>query len=181
MYVVVDIETTGLSRKRHRITEIAAARVRDGRIVDEFHTLVNPGVPIPRFITHLTGITDEMVRYEPPVHKVLPHFLEFLSDDVVVAHNATFDCNFLAHNAACCGCRFSNGRICTRLLANRLLPDVPSKRLGVLCRHLGIANEHAHRARGDVLATVELFAKMKEMLSTRGIREPEEIMVFQRS
>lgn len=178
--VVVDIETTGLSNKRHRITEIAAALIDDDGIIDEFHTLVNPGVPIPGFITGLTGITDEMVRYEPPIQKVLPYFLDFLADNVIIAHNATFDCNFLSLNAERhCGCNLPNSRICTRMLANRLLPGLPSKKLSVLCEHFDIHNEQAHRARADVLATIDLFERFREMLAAHGICDTEGIIEFQ--
>ena len=90
-YVILDLETTGLSKKRHRITEIAAVRIKNKKIVDEFQTLVNPKQRIPSFITRLTGITNDMVREAEPIEKVLPSFLDFLGDHTIVAHCATFD------------------------------------------------------------------------------------------
>src|SRR3989338_1916169 len=149
MYTVVDIETTGLSRSYHQITEIAALRMRNGRVVDSFESLVNPGVHIPSFITRLTGINNEMVRDAPRIERVLPGFVDFLGKDVFVAHNATFDYGFLEHNARRCGRELGNARLCTRKLAHRLFPDLERKRLVDLCSHLDVANLRAHRATGD--------------------------------
>ena len=82
----------------HKITEIGAVKVKGDSVVEEFQTLVNPKQHIPRFITRLTGITNEMVKGELPIQKVLPSFLDFIGDNVMVAHNATFDYGFLHHN-----------------------------------------------------------------------------------
>src|SRR6187431_651802 len=98
-FVVVDLETTGGSPASSAITEIGAVKTRGGEIVGEFQTLVDPGGPIPPFIVALTGITDAMVYAAPPIEEVLPAFLEFLGDAVLVAHNAPFDTGFL--RAAC--------------------------------------------------------------------------------
>ena len=86
MYTVVDIETTGLSKEYHHITEIAAVKIRQGRIVDSYETLINPQVRIPSFITHLTGIDNQMVKHAPMISQVLPSFVDFLGEDVFVAH-----------------------------------------------------------------------------------------------
>lgn len=98
-YIVLDIETTGLSKYMHNITEIAAVKIKDDKIVDEFHTLINPKEPIPRFITRLTGITNEMVKNSPTIKEALPDFLEFLGSTTIIAHNATFDYGFIEYNA----------------------------------------------------------------------------------
>ncbi len=178
-YVIVDIETTGLSRHHHRITEIAAARLRDNTIIDEFHTLINPHTPIPRFITRLTGIDNELVKDAPPIVSALPAFLDYLSNDILVAHNAPFDYGFLHHNAAQhLDRQLTNEMLCTRRLASRLLPQLPSKRLGRVCEHLNITNERAHRARGDVHATAQVFAKFLDMLQQRDITKQEDIIKF---
>ncbi|MCB9359087.1 3'-5' exonuclease [Candidatus Woesearchaeota archaeon] len=179
VYTVVDIETTGLSKHRHRITEIAAARIEDGKIVDEFQTLVNPGVRIPGFITRLTGIDDEMVKDAPRIEDVIPKFADFLGDNVLVAHNAAFDYGFLSHNALTNNIQLGNERICTRKIANRLLPDLRSKKLGCLCEHFGVQNIQAHRAMADVHATVGIFNNMVDMLSEKGFKEKEDILKFQ--
>lgn len=175
MYTVVDIETTGLSKHYHRITEIAAVKLRNGRIVDSFETFVNPHMKIPMFITKLTGITNEMVKEAPPIQKVMPEFVEFLGKDVFVAHNATFDYGFL--NARC---SMANEKLCTRKLANRLFPELPRKRLSDLCAHMQIENVRAHRAKGDVLATSVVFNSMLGILKTKGITEVEEVLKFER-
>lgn len=181
-YVVVDIETTGLSRRRHKITEIAAIKVKDGQIIDEFSTLVNPRCSISPFITRLTGIDDELVRDAPYIEHVLPAFLKFLGSSVLVAHNATFDYNFLNHNcSARIGKEIRNPKLCTRKLAGRLLPDLPSKRLGILCEHFNITNESSHRARGDALATAQLLNIFLTLLEENGIKDKENILRFQDS
>ncbi len=176
-YVVIDIETTGLSRHYHKITEIAAVRVDKGKVKAKFQTLVNPGTHIPSFITRLTGIDDKLVRNAPPIHKVMPDFLNFLKDKVFVAHNASFDYGFLNHNAKK---EIENPRLCTRKLANRLVPDLYSKRLGVLCEYFKIQNMQSHRAMGDALATVELLTSFFKILDKKGFREPEEILKFEK-
>ena len=179
-YVVLDIETTGLSRHRHSITEIAAVRLRRGKVVEEFQTLVNPECRIPRFITRLTGIDNEMVKDAPTINKVMPKFLKFLGDGVVVAHSATFDYGFLHVNAyEHTGKGLSNEKLCTRKLANRMLPDLGSKRLGNVCEHLGVVNEQAHRAMGDVRATTKVFVQFLEMLGEKGLVEHEDISRFE--
>ena len=177
-YTVLDIETTGLSKYYHKITEIAALKVKDKEIVDEFHTLINPKVLIPPFITRLTGIDNKMVKDAPSISKIMPHFIDFLKEDPMVAHNATFDHGFLSHNALQQGYKFANDRICTRRLASRLLPDLTSKRLHCVCDHLKIDNIQEHRAMGDALATHHIFLKMQDMIEKLEIKD---VMKFQYS
>ena len=180
-YIILDIETTGLSKYRHKITEIAAIKVENNEIVDEFQTLINPRMPIPSFITRLTGITNEMVQSAPTIDQIMPHFLNFVGDTVIVAHNATFDFGFLDHNAKIVGASFDNEKLCTRKLANRLLPDLPSKKLSLICDHLGIINEQAHRAMTDVKVTAEIFSKFLNDLEFLGIVGKENVLKFERS
>src|SRR3989344_3226780 len=161
MYTVIDIETTGLSKNYHQITEIAAARIRAGKIIEQYQTLVNPQVHIPQFITKLTGIDNVMVKDAPVIKQVLPSFVDFLGEDVFVAHNATFDFGFLDYNWKYHhGQNLMNKRLCTKKLANRLFPELERKRLMDLCEHLNINNQQAHRAMGDVRATAEVFTNM---------------------
>jgi DNA polymerase III epsilon subunit family exonuclease len=179
-FVVLDIETTGLSRYSNKITEIAAVIVKDGKIHDEFHTLVNPEVRIPGFITKLTGIDNAMVKDAPKIRSVMPEFVKFLGDHIIVAHNASFDYGFLDENAvSSIGKGLTNEVLCTRKLANRLVPDLPSKKLSCLCEHFGVSNQQAHRAKGDVYATVEIFNNFLMMLKQKEITAPEEILRFQ--
>lgn len=157
-YVVVDIETTGLSREKSHITEIAAARFDGTHIVEEWSSLINPGRPIPWHITRLTGIDDEMVKNSPFIQEILPEFFLFMGKDVFVAHNSWFDYGFLNHNAKkYLDHEWSNDVLCTRKLANRILKDLPNKRLETLCSYYNIQNTQAHRAISDVRATVELL------------------------
>ncbi len=180
-YIVLDIETTGLSRYMHRITEIAAVKVRNEKVIDEFQTLVNPQTHIPRFITTLTGIDNKMVKDAPTIKEVLPEFLNFLGSSTIIAHNATFDYGFIYENAKQhLGVSISNENLCTRKLANRLLPDLPSKRLSALCKQFRIRNRQEHRAMGDAKATKELFSKMKKLLERADVKGLEEIKEFER-
>ena len=154
-----------MSRFKHGITEIAAVRYDGDRILDRFQTFVNPERHIPSQITQLTGITNEMVADAPLVADVLPDFARFLGDSIAVAHNSTFDVNFLNyymhkyHNIHCV-----QTSLCTRRLANRLLRELPSKSLHALCAHYSITNMQAHRAMSDVEATVSLLDKLLILL-----------------
>jgi len=180
-YVVVDIETTGLSKHYHKITEIAAARVKNGKITKEFQTLINPGVKIPSFITRLTGIDNEMVKDAPSIREVMPAVVKFFGKNVFVAHNATFDFGFLDYNAAYYyNKRIMNERLCTKKLANRLLPDLSSKKLGSICEHFGIVNSQAHRAMADVHATVGVFNNFLDMLKENEITEVDDVKNFEK-
>ena len=181
-FTIVDIETTGLSKYEHKITEIAAAKVRDGKIVDTFQTLVNPQVKIPRFITKLTGIDNEMVKDAPTIEAVLLEFVNFIDQDIFVAHNATFDFGFLEHNHLLHHkSSLINERLCTKKLANRLFQDLPRKRLCDLCEHLEISNSQAHRAMSDVHATVEVFTNMLSLMNEKGLDSADKILNFERS
>lgn len=157
-YVIVDLETTGLSPYKHTITEIAAVRVKEDVIVEKFQTLVKPQRHIPSHITTLTGITDEMVKDAPILEQALQEFLTFLGDDILVAHNAQFDVGFLQYHAKkLLNHTLENQSVCTRKLASRLLPELRSKRLSSLCEHFEIKNEQAHRAMSDVKATFNVM------------------------
>ena len=98
-YVCVDIETSGVRVKWDKIIEIGAVKVRDSKAVDTFSELINPGLKLSPYITELTGITDEMLKDKPFIEKVLPRFIEFTGDDVIMGHNIMFDYSFLKQNA----------------------------------------------------------------------------------
>lgn len=175
-YVVIDIETTGLSRYYHKITEIAAVKVNNGKIGRQFQSLVNPKTHIPSFITRLTGIDDNMVKDAPVIKDVMPKFLDFLGNKIFVAHNAGFDFGFLNHNAKG---EIKNPRLCTRKLANRLLPDLTSKKLSVLCNYFKINNNNAHRAMSDTLATTEILNNFLKMMNKKGFKTPKDVLRFE--
>lgn len=168
-FVIVDLETTGLSPSKHAITEIAAVRFDGENIIEEFQTLINPERHIPPFITKLTGISNDMVENSPTIREVLPDFMTFMWDDIFVAHNARFDHGFLhyAHFE-----HFEKGFspviICTRNLTKYLLPEIPKRNLGFLCGHFEIQNKRAHRALSDVYATVDLLKKLLAEAEAQG-------------
>ena len=158
--VVLDFETTGLSpRGGDRITEVAALRVRDGRVVERYVTLVNAGVRIPSFITGLTGITNAMVASAPPVSRVIRELVDFLGDDIVVAHNAGFDHGFLTAEVERGGLTARAYRtLCTMRLARRLTPGLHSYRLSMLAAHLGVTyGGTAHRAEADAQVAADVL------------------------
>ena len=163
--VVLDFETTGLSpRGGDRITEVAALRVRDGRVVDRYVTLVNAGVRIPSFITGLTGITNDMVASAPPARRVIRELVEFLADDLVVAHNAGFDHGFLTAECDRAGLTTREYRtLCTMRLARRLTPGLRSYKLSVLAAHLRVTyGGAAHRAEADAQVTVDVLHRLAD-------------------
>jgi len=157
-FVVVDVETTGLSPRDGGITEIAMIKVRNGMLWDEYTTLVNPLMPIPDEVTILTGIDDEMVADAPTAEEVAPAISEFLGAGVFTAHNAPFDLGFVNSTLAKGNIeRIQNPVLCTCKLARRLLPNLYSKSLGPVAKQLGIRNSHRHRASGDAYATAQVL------------------------
>ncbi len=158
--VMLDFETTGLSPEAgDRITEVAALRIAEGRVVDRFVSLVNCGVRIPPFIVQYTGITQDMVDGAPPVDEVVPRLIEFIGADPLAAHNASFDEKFLKAEGALLGhpCRHS-ALVCSLKLARRVFPGRDSYKLGELTRALGIRfNGRAHRAEADAEVAAELL------------------------
>ena len=161
-YIVLDIETTGLSFRTEKITEIGAVRVKDGEIVDTFETFVNPEIPIPERIVELTGITDEMVKDADTIDKVMPKFLEFIGDLKLVAHNAEFDVGFLKYNAEELGLKMDNEYIDSLALSRQLFPEFKKHKLGILAEKFGIKVENAHRALDDVKTLVKVYFKLIE-------------------
>jgi DNA polymerase III epsilon subunit family exonuclease len=172
-FVVVDVEATGAKTPPNRLIELGAYRVRQGRIVDEFVTLVNPELPIPRFVAALTRITNEMVRDAPVFAEVAPRWLEFVSDAVLVAHNAPFDTSFLNHEISRVypGHRMVNSHICTVKLSRRTLPGLANYRLDTIASHFSIDIFDRHRAGSDALATAEIFIRLLSRLSEHGVRD----------
>jgi DNA polymerase III epsilon subunit family exonuclease len=158
-FVVVDVEATGAKTPPNRLIELGAYRIRDGRIVDKFLSLVNPEIPIPRFVASLTGISNEMVRRAPVFAEVAPRWLDWVSDSVLIAHNAPFDTSFLNHEISRVypGHRMVNPHLCTVKLSRRLLPELLNHRLDTIASHFSIPIVSRHRAGSDALATAEMF------------------------
>ena len=178
-FVVFDIETTGLSKETESITEIGAVKVVDGKVIDRFSTFVNPERPIPAEITKLTGITNEMVADAPVITEILPRFLEFCQDAVLVAHNANFDTGFIRLNAERkCGIEVKNTVLDTLELSRSLLPELKKHKLDIVCEQLGVSLEGHHRAVNDAEATAEVFLKFIDMLVEKEIYKVDDINVF---
>jgi DNA polymerase III subunit epsilon len=179
-FCVVDLETTGGSPTDAAITEIGAVKLRGGHQVGTFATLVNPGAPIPPFITVLTGITEAMVRPAPPIEAVLPSFLEFAAGTVLVAHNARFDTAFLGAALSRAGhLRLPNPVVDTCALARRLVRDeVPNCRLGTLAEHLRLPNRPNHRALADALATGDLLHVLLERAGSLGVLGLDDLLAL---
>lgn len=173
--VVFDIETTGLNPSRDEITEIGAVKLRNGSVADRFHSMVNPGIPIPRKITELTGITDEMVRDCPAISEVLPKFLNFAGDNIMSAHNASFDMGFIREKAEGLGIMLNNTVLDTLGLSRLLFPELKSHRLNIVAKHLKVRLEDHHRADHDAQATAGILKKCIEILKSMGIKELREV------
>ena len=164
-YVVLDVETTGLDLDRDVIIEIAAIRVVQGEEENRFHVLVRPGRHLSKKVVELTGITDDLLESQGiDVAAAMKSFVSFVGDDVVVAHNAAFDCGFV--QAMCEECDlddFDNECVDTVALAKKRLPGAPDYRLKTLLALLDLDNERPHRAESDCEATLALYRKLIKM------------------
>ena len=168
-FVVFDLETTGFSAEVDRIIEIGAVKIKNGEIVDNFSKFVNPKIPIPFRIEKLTGINDSMVMEAEPIEEILPEFLEFCGDAVMVAHNAGFDTSFIINNAERLGIKYDPTIMDTVLLAQFVIPNLHNYKLDTLCKHLAVSLENHHRAVDDAQATAYIYIKMVKMLEERDI------------
>jgi len=177
-FCVVDLETTGGSPQTSSISEIGALKVRCGRVLGSFATLVHPDEPVPAFVRLLTGISDELVADAPAIEAVLPSFLEFLRDAVIVAHNARFDVSFL--NAALVRLSYPplpNPVVDTAVLARKVLAgEVRDHKLATLARHFRCAHHPNHRAFPDVLATVDVLHGIIERAAGFGVTTFEDLV-----
>lgn len=179
-FVVIDLETTGLKPGPAAITEIAAVRITNGRIEEEFTTLVNPGRRVPAMITRLTGISDDTLRDQPPIEVVFPQLHAFLGSSVLVAHNADFDLSFLNFDARrLLSAPLLNSSLCTLRLARRLLSGLRSRSLDAVAASLGVATFDRHRALGDARITAEVFLILLEKLTPQGISTLGQLLDFQ--
>lgn len=157
LYAVTDIETTGGSTRSTKITEIAIFLFDGNRIVDKYIQLINPECRIPRFISQLTGITDEMVQDAPKFYEVAKEIVQFTENAVFVAHNVGFDYNVLRQEFRSLGFDFRREHLCTVRTARYSIPNQPSYSLGKLTKALNIQLENHHRAASDARATAELL------------------------
>lgn len=174
-FVVFDLETTGLSAKADRITEIGAVKIRDCQIVERYSQLVNPQRPLSAKITELTGITDEMLKDQPTIERVLPEFMQFIGSAMLVAHNSDFDTGFVREGCARLGLAYPCKAIDTVAISRALLKDLKSHKLNLVAKRLGVVLENHHRAVDDAAATAEIFLKFLEMFRENGVETLDQV------
>ncbi len=168
-YTVVDIETTGFDPMFDEIIEVAGIKYRGRNEVGRFQSLVKPDDGIPDYITALTGITNEMVADAPGIEDVLPRFLEFIGEDIVVGHNVHFDVNFLYDYAEDFELKpFSNDLVDTLRLSRRLYPELQSHKLSALAAHFGVEPDGEHRALADCVTTQKCLSAMDAYAAQNG-------------
>ncbi len=171
-FAVLDVETTGTRPSEDdRVTDVAVVLVQGSRRALVFESLVNPGRPIPYFITTMTGISDEMVQGAPTFDGIADQLLQVLSGRVFTAHNARFDWGFVdAEVKRTRGLALIGSRMCTVKLARALLPELPSRGLDAMQEYFNIPNQARHRARGDALATADLLERLLTLARERNCR-----------
>ena len=169
IHAVIDFETTGLSPAfGARPTEIAIVLIAEGKIIDRFQSLMNPGVSIPNDIQVLTGITNEMVRKAPKVEAVMSNAVQYVGTHPIVAHNAAFDSKFWDAELRRINGMRKQEFACSMLLARRIFPKAPNYKLGTLVRTLGLpATGRYHRALADAEATAHLLLHIQQELQRR--------------
>ncbi len=187
-FTVFDLETTGLNAKQDAITEIAAIKYKNGKEIGKFTTLVKPTVPIPPEIEELTNISNEMVKNAPDPKTALKNLSRFVGPNpILVGHFVNFDVNFVrtkldAFNLGHLKDRFVlDQSFCTKTLARKVIPDLPSYSGTKLAAHLGIGNPQAHRAEHDTRMTGQIFFELIKRLKSQGtsIRSVDELQTYQ--
>jgi len=181
-YSVFDFETTGTSAHHDKVIEIGIVKIKKGKIVDTFSSFINPGRPVPFYITQITGITTTDVQDAPYFDEVYPQIKEFVGDTILTAHNLNFDYSFLKHE--CLNHELevlSNLSICTLRLARRMYPQFPSKSLGNLVKQLKIRHRDVHRGLGDATATAKILLRMfKQLREEHDIDTVPDLIGFQK-
>jgi DNA polymerase-3 subunit alpha (Gram-positive type) len=190
-FVVIDVETTGINSHWDRITEVAAFKVGSAgtlndcqpqrAITDEFTALINPQREIPHWITQFTGITNEMVARSPRFSQIADQLIDFIGSAIIVAHNARFDIKFINSEInRVYDKRLFNLRLCTLQLGRKLFPELPNHRLHTVAHHLAVDIKGRHRARGDALATAQVFMHMLDRLEDQGLVTLLDVQDFRR-
>lgn len=164
-FICFDIETTGLSAKRDKITEIGAVKVVNGEITDTFSTFANPEMPIPQKITQLTGITDAMVKNAPSQSEAVSAFLEFAGDNVLVAHNAPFDTSFIRKACEDMGREYNYTSIDTVAISRAILSDIKNCKLDTVAKYLRLGEFNHHRATDDAEILAKIFISLCQRLT----------------
>lgn len=163
-YVLVDIETTGLSPTKDEIIEIGAIKVQNNKIIDTYNELININRKLPSFITKLTGITDDMIKTGRMPTLVLKKFIDFTQNNIIIGHNVNFDLGFLINKCKkYLNYNLDNDYIDTMFLARRLVPDSLNYKLGTLAKYFNVSYEGAHRGLKDVQITYEVYNNLRKI------------------
>ena len=169
--VVFDLETTGLSSVSNKMIEIGAVKIKAGEIIDTMDIFVDPEEPIPREITELTSITDEMVKGAPREREAIERFFEFAGNSLLIAHNANFDAGFIRAAAERCGIPFTNTYLDTVGLSRYVNPELKKHKLDIIANHYKLENFHHHRASDDATILARIFFVMLDRLRSEGIAD----------
>ena len=176
-FCVFDIETTGLSLANDKITEIGAVILKNGEVVDTYCTFVNPEIPIPEKITELTGISDDMVKDARTIDKVIPEFIDFVKDRILVAHNAKFDIGFIRKECKNNNIKFTNTYLDTLALSRFINSDIKGKhKLDSLAKYFGLGEFNHHRASDDAEMLAQIFNCMLEKLKNEGVSDIKQML-----
>ena len=178
MFVVFDIETTGFSAVNDRIIEIGAVKVENGMITEKFSEFVNPERPIPFEIEKLTSINDRMVEDAPNISVILPKFMDFCGDSVLVAHNADFDTGFIRHNCEVLGLPYDYTYVDTLGIARSFLEGLKNYKLDTVVEAMGCTLANHHRAVDDAGATADVFVRFLERFKKKNIRDLDELNTY---
>ena len=168
-YIALDLETTGLYARHDQIIEIGAVKMRAGEEIDRFQTFVDPGRPLSRETSNLTGITDSMLKGAPTIDTVMPQLLDFIGDRVIVAHNADFDITFIERACDALGIAHDFTVADTLTLSQNLLPQLGKFKLDLVAKHFELGNFNHHRAGDDALICGQIMAKLFPLLEEKGI------------
>ncbi len=163
-YIIFDIETTGLDSSYDEVIEIGAIKVKNNKIVSKFNSLVKPKNEIDEYITELTGITNEMVKDAPTIEEILPDFMNYIGNDILIGHNVNFDINFIYDNLY--RSKFdvlTNDFIDTMRISRKLLPELPHHRLIDLAKYFKIDSTNNHRSLKDCEITMNVYENLKEI------------------
>ncbi len=155
IFVAIDVETTGLSPFANELIEVSAIKYEQNKKIDTFSTLIRPKVPIPYYITKITGITNDMVKNAPEVEQVMPELIRFVGESPIVAHNANFDYKFIQNYS---NNSFSKNQVIDTVpIGRKLYPELPNHKLGTIARHIGITEDGFHRAEFDCECCAKIY------------------------
>lgn len=161
-FVVIDVETTGLSPFANELIEVSAIRYEGEKKIEVYSTLIKPKQSIPYYITNITGITNDMVRNSPMVEEVMPELIEFVGESPIVAHNANFDYKFIQNYS---GNGFSNNQLIDTVpIGRKLYPQLPNHKLGTIAKHIGITEDGFHRAEFDCECCAKIYMEYLKVI-----------------